>query len=140
MNKSMTLYLEIGFASREQMKDRTIAIAKGLYKPASDEPKVWFSSLEQLYAVFSQQNMLLLEMLRTVPDMPLEALARHFKSDEKRITEQLHVLGRLGFVDIREDEEGTIEGYKSKHYERVEANVKIGHSNMKWELGIGLAA
>ena len=34
--------LKVGIASRDTFKKRTIAIAKGEYVPAKDEPKVWF--------------------------------------------------------------------------------------------------
>src|ERR1035438_1371130 len=38
--------LRVGIASYEQMKARTVAIARGEYKPAAGEPKVWFTSAE----------------------------------------------------------------------------------------------
>ena len=38
--------LRVGIATYEEMKARTVAIARGLYKPASDHPKVWFTSAE----------------------------------------------------------------------------------------------
>jgi len=37
--------LRVGIASYEQMKARTLAIARGEYRPAAGEPKVWFLSL-----------------------------------------------------------------------------------------------
>ncbi len=37
---------KVGIASREAYKNRTIAIAKGEYVPAVDEPKAWFESLD----------------------------------------------------------------------------------------------
>jgi len=33
--------LKIGIISRDDYKKRTIAIARGEYKPRKDEPKVW---------------------------------------------------------------------------------------------------
>lgn len=36
--------LKLGIMPYEEMKARTIAIAKGKGKPAGSEPKVWFSS------------------------------------------------------------------------------------------------
>jgi len=35
--------LKIGIASLEEMKKRTIAIARGEMKPAKDDPKAWFT-------------------------------------------------------------------------------------------------
>ena len=38
--------LKVGIASYEQMKARTLAIAKGDLKPKAGDPKVWFTSPE----------------------------------------------------------------------------------------------
>ena len=39
---------KIGILSQEDYRKRTIAIAKGEYKPRPDEPKVYFESMESL--------------------------------------------------------------------------------------------
>ncbi len=39
---------EIGIADYDQMKARTLAIARGEHTPAPGEPKVWFPSREAL--------------------------------------------------------------------------------------------
>jgi len=38
----------IGIATLEEMKARTIAIARGETQPAQDDPKLWFSSIESV--------------------------------------------------------------------------------------------
>lgn len=43
----------MGIAGYEQMKARTAAIARGEYRPAADEPKVWFTSAESFARVLS---------------------------------------------------------------------------------------
>lgn len=48
--------LIVGIASYEQIKKRTLAIARGEYKPKKDEPKVWFTSIESLAQVLSTDN------------------------------------------------------------------------------------
>ncbi|MDY0320773.1 MAG: hypothetical protein RBR23_03465 [Arcobacteraceae bacterium] len=53
--------LTIGIMSKEQYKQRTIAIAKGIYKPKANEPKVWFESIKSLAQVLSNENQHLLE-------------------------------------------------------------------------------
>ncbi|MSP32001.1 MAG: hypothetical protein EXR03_04155, partial [Pseudolabrys sp.] len=45
--------LKVGIASLEEMKKRTIAIARGEMKPAKDDPKVWFTSPESFAKVLS---------------------------------------------------------------------------------------
>jgi len=48
--------LRVGIASYEQMKARTVAIARGEYRPAVDEPKVWFTSAESFARVLSNRK------------------------------------------------------------------------------------
>ena len=38
--------MKIGVISREDYKKRTIAIARGEYKPKRGEPKIWFESVQ----------------------------------------------------------------------------------------------
>jgi predicted transcriptional regulator len=52
--------LRVGIASYEEMKARTLPIARGQYTPAADEPKVWFRSAESLARVLSDRNRALL--------------------------------------------------------------------------------
>jgi len=48
--------LKIGIASRDAFRKRTLAIAKGEYKPGKNDPKVWFESLESLAQLLSGQR------------------------------------------------------------------------------------
>ena len=48
--------LKISIATLQQYRDRTIAIAKGQYKPRRDEPKIWFTSLESFAKLLSARN------------------------------------------------------------------------------------
>ncbi|MDE0026556.1 MAG: hypothetical protein OXP69_19275 [Spirochaetaceae bacterium] len=55
--------LKIGIASYDRMKARTMAIARGEYKPATGEPSVWFNSIESFAKVLSEHNRELLAMI-----------------------------------------------------------------------------
>ena len=55
--------LKVGIISREGYRKRTIAIAKGEYKPRRDEPKVWFESLQSVAQVLSSENQRLLKTI-----------------------------------------------------------------------------
>ncbi len=48
--------LNIGIMSKADYIKRTIAIAKGGYKPKEDEPKVWFESIKSLVQVLSNKK------------------------------------------------------------------------------------
>ena len=45
--------IRVGIMSMQQYKERTIAIAKGAYKPKKDEPKVWFESIQSMAQILS---------------------------------------------------------------------------------------
>jgi predicted transcriptional regulator len=66
--------LKVGIAPMEQFKARTMAIARGEYKPSPDEPKIWFSSPESFAQVLSGKNQALLTRLRLLP-VPQDACA-----------------------------------------------------------------
>jgi predicted transcriptional regulator len=44
--------LKVGIASYEQMKARTLAVARGQQRARRDEPKIWFTSMESFAKVF----------------------------------------------------------------------------------------
>jgi len=54
--------LKIGIIPREDYKKRTIAIARGEYKPKKGEPKVWFDSINSMAQVLSSENQKLLKL------------------------------------------------------------------------------
>jgi len=55
--------MNVGIMSREDYKNRTIAIAKGEYKPKSNDPKIWFESVKSLSQVLSNENQELLKFI-----------------------------------------------------------------------------
>ena len=55
--------LKIGIASYEDMKARTLAIARGQLRPKGHEPKVWFTSTESFAKVLSNRNRALLTVI-----------------------------------------------------------------------------
>lgn len=46
----------IGILSQEEIRARTLAIAKGEYTPGVEEPKIWFTSMKSLAEVLSDDN------------------------------------------------------------------------------------
>ena len=57
--------LKVGIADDEEMKARTLRIAKSEEKPAPGDPKVWFTSTESFAKVLSAGNR---ELLRVIAD------------------------------------------------------------------------
>ena len=51
--------IKIGIMSQQEIRERTLAIVQGKYKPKSDEPKIWFTSIPSLAEVLSNPCILL---------------------------------------------------------------------------------
>lgn len=90
--------LHIGIASREQMQARTMAIARGEYKPGPDEPKIWFTSLESLAQVLSAKNRLLLELIKRSRPASIAELAQLADREQSNLNRTLRTMERYGLV------------------------------------------
>jgi predicted transcriptional regulator len=115
--------LTIGISSRAEMKARTLAIARGEYKPKPGEPKVWFESLESLAQVLSTRNRLLLELIRRAEPASLKDLARLSKRAESNLSRTLHTMKRYRLVEIEKKNGRSVPRVP---YERVVLNVGLG--------------
>jgi predicted transcriptional regulator len=69
--------LKVGIAGYQQYKNRTMAIARGEFKPTTDGPKIWFRSIESFARVLSDKNRELLALIaETEPDSMNELAER----------------------------------------------------------------
>jgi putative transposase len=55
--------VKVGIISFADFKKRSIAIAKGEYRPKNNEPKIWFNSIKSLANVLSEENQELLKLI-----------------------------------------------------------------------------
>ena len=92
--------LQIGIASYEQMKARTLAIARGEYTPARDEPTVWFPSVESFAKVLSERNQELLALIAREHPGSLTELARLAGREKSNLSRTLKTLARYGLVEL----------------------------------------
>ena len=76
--------LKIGIANYEDMKARTLAIARGTRKPKRCEPKIWFTSMESFAKVLSDRNRALLDLIAETQPDSLTELAALSGRDELR--------------------------------------------------------
>jgi predicted transcriptional regulator len=119
--------LRIGIASREQMKARTMSIARGEYKPSFDEPKVWFTSMESLAQVLSSKNTLLLEMIRSAQPASIKALAEISGRQLSNLSRTLRTMERYQLVKL-EKSNGTV--VPTVPYDRLAFEHEFGTSQM----------
>lgn len=85
---------------QEEIRERTIAIASGKYKPGPREPRIWFSSIKSLAQVLSDENQLLLEtILKTEPDSITE-LAKKTGRQLSNLSRTLKTLSNYGIIKL----------------------------------------
>jgi predicted transcriptional regulator len=100
--------LKVGIASYEEMKARTLRIARGEHRPSSDEPKVWFTSTESFAKVLSVGNR---ELLQTIADKTpgsLDELARLTGRAKSNLSRTLKAMEGYGLVRLDRGDRGRI--------------------------------
>jgi predicted transcriptional regulator len=100
--------LKVGIATYEEMKARTMAIARGELKPGRDDPKVWFPSTESFAKVLSQRNRVLLSAIAADPPNSLQDLAERTGRKASNLSRTLRTMERYGFVRLQKGERGRI--------------------------------
>lgn len=115
--------LKIGIAGYDQMKARTMAIARGERKPAKGEPKVWFTSVESFAKVLSQRNRELLALIAQEKPDSLTELATLAGRNKSNLSRTLKTMSRYGLVELREGRRGTL--IPRTRYDRVSLDVSF---------------
>ena len=92
--------LRIGIATAEQYKARSLAIARGELKPAADDPKVWFTSIESVAKVLSERNRELLAVIAAERPESLQALADRTGRAKSNLSRTLKTMERYGLVRL----------------------------------------
>jgi predicted transcriptional regulator len=96
--------MRVGIMSREQYKARTLAIARGQYRPKRGEPKVWFESLQSMAQVLSAENQ---ELLRIIVERKPESIQELEVATGRRssnLSRTLKTLARYGIVELSKEE------------------------------------
>jgi predicted transcriptional regulator len=116
--------LRVGIASLEEMRARTLAIARGEHRPGPDEPKVWFTSVESLAQVLSSKNQLLLEMIARAEPASLAELAELTGRNKANLSRTLRTMRRYRLVEMRKGEGRRL--IPRVPYERIELDLPVG--------------
>ena len=95
-----TRVMKVGVISRDEYQKRTIAIAKGEYKPKKDEPKVWFESIKSLSQVLSSENLELLRLIIQHNPQSLAELERISARKKSNLSRTLKTLENYGVVEL----------------------------------------
>lgn len=93
---------KIGIMSLGDYKARTIAIAKGHYKPAPDEPKIWFHSIKSAASFLSEDNQALLRVIRKHHPESIAALSKLTGRKAGNLSRTLETLERYKIVRLED--------------------------------------
>lgn len=115
--------LRIGVASLDQIRDRTLAIARGEYRRRPDDPRVWFTSLESLAQVLSSRNRALLETIRRRRPASMGELAKMSGRAESNLSRTLRTMARYGLVHLKKTKSGRI--VPEVPYDRLALDVRL---------------
>jgi predicted transcriptional regulator len=119
--------LRVGIASYTEMKARTLAIARGQYKPAANEPKIWFTSTESFARILSEKNRALLRLIAESSPQSLTELAQRTGRKKSNLSRTLRTMEQFGFVVLRKGIRGSV--VPRVRYQAVSLSMPLGASN-----------
>ncbi len=119
--------LLIGIASYEDMKERTLQIARGQRKVKRGEPKVWFTSIESFAKVLSEKNRALLTLIHEHQPQSLTELARLSGREKSNLSRTLKTMEHYGLVSMKRGPGGSV--VPRVPYSRIEINLALSGRN-----------
>ncbi len=92
--------LHIGIMPYQDYKTRSLAIARGEYRPRPDEPKIWFESVRSMAQVLSNENQLLLKTILERKPVSLKELEAATGRSSSNLSRTLKTMARYGIVKM----------------------------------------
>lgn len=92
--------VKVGIMPFDQFKKRTLAIARGEYRPSRREPKIWFSSMKSLAHVLSESNQALLQLIIETEPASIKALEAPTGRKANNLLRTLRMMESYGFVKL----------------------------------------
>jgi predicted transcriptional regulator len=100
--------LKVGIASYDEMKARTLRIARGEQRVARDAPKVWFTSTESFAKLLSANNRELLRVIDEHAPGSLEELAQMTGRAKSNLSRTLKTMEGYGIIRLERGERGRV--------------------------------
>ena len=111
--------LKVGIADYEEMKARTMRIARGEEKPAPSDPKVWFTSTESFAKVLSAGNRDLLRVIAEQAPGSLEELSQITGRAKSNLSRTLKTMAQYGLVELKRDNKRMVPLVRYDRYQVV---------------------
>ena len=115
--------LRVGIAPYEDIKKRTLAIARGEYEPSYAEPKIWFSSMESFAQILSTRNKLLLEIISQAKPRSMTELAQLSGRQKSNLSRTLKTMEHYGLVQLKRQKSGEIRPQVTFNHLRVDLSL-----------------
>jgi predicted transcriptional regulator len=115
--------LRVGIASYEEMKSRTMAVARGERRVSRNEPKVWFTSIESFAKVLSAGNRELLRLIAEESPGSLDELSRMTGRAKSNLSRTLKTMEGYGLVILERGARGRIAPRVT--HDRVELDLQL---------------
>jgi predicted transcriptional regulator len=98
-----TKVMKVGIISKEDYRKRTIAMAKGDYKPKKNEPKVWFESITSMAQVLNNENQELLKVIIHKKPRSISDLEKITSRKKSNLSRTLKTLEKYGIVSLNKE-------------------------------------
>ena len=96
----MTKRISIGIMPEEKIRERTLAIARGEYKPRPGDPKIWFTAMRSLADVLSDENRALLKIIQDSQPESISGLAELTGRKQSNLSRTLKTMSQYGLVEM----------------------------------------
>lgn len=101
----------------DKYKERTINIAKGVYKPKKDEPKIWFESIKSMAQILSNENQELLKIILEKHPQSLKELEELTGRAKSNLSRTLKTLERYGIVELQKKNNALVPEVKATNFQ-----------------------
>lgn len=92
--------MKVGIMTQEEYRQRTMAIARGEYKPKRGEPKIWFESIQSMAQVLSSENQQLLRIIVEQKPNSIKELEAATGRKSSNLSRTLKMMARFGIVEL----------------------------------------
>ena len=92
--------IRIGIMSQEKIRERMLNIARGVYTPEPNEPKIWFTSMRSLAEVLSDENRALLHIIKDTKPNSIKELSEVTGRKPSNLSLTLKTLSNYGIVEL----------------------------------------
>jgi predicted transcriptional regulator len=99
----VTKRVVIGIMPQDKIRERIYAIAKGEYKPKSNEPKIWFTSMKSLAEVLSDDNRALLHVIKESQPESITSLSKMTGRKPGNLSRTLKTMSQYGIVEMKRE-------------------------------------